>query len=100
MLQILIYRRDAGDACLRRVAFLKKSSAKNFNKDRLKSSHFTIENGGVSSLLRTKLVKFIPFLKVFGILNPFFQKGVKPPEARISPINCNFTSRMKGYDLI
>ena len=43
----------------------------------------------------TKLVKFIPFLKVFGILKTFFQKGLKRVKGRalahsLSPINCNF----------
>jgi hypothetical protein len=53
-----------------------------FNKDSRKSSHFTIENGGVSPFYRTKLVKIIPFLKVFEVLRNFFQKVSKRVKGR------------------
>ena len=48
--------------------------SKAFNKDSRKSSRFTIENGGVLPFGWTKLVKFVPFLKVFEIPKNFFQK--------------------------
>jgi len=65
--------------------FSRKASphpSKAFNKDSRKSSHFTIEDGIVSPFLRTKLVKYDPFLKVLRIHKGLFQKSLMRVKGR------------------